>query len=74
MRVLTARPAAFTRLLGDHGPESVLDGLAQARCARTGDFAGVHLFCFGGFLRTCQWLQAIADGRFILDDAAGFRV
>jgi methylenetetrahydrofolate reductase (NADPH) len=74
MRVLTARPAAFTKLLGDHGPESVLRGLAQARCEKSSDFAGVHLFCFGGFIRTCQWLQAIAEGRFILDDADGFRV
>jgi methylenetetrahydrofolate reductase (NADPH) len=74
MRVLTARPQALTRLLGDHGPESVLSGLAQTRCEGSSDFAGVHLFCFGGFVRTCQWLQAIADGRFMLDDAAGFRV
>src|ERR1700722_4997267 len=74
MRVLTARPAAFTRVLGDHGPESVLSALAQARCDGTGDFAGVHLFCFGGFVRTCRWLQAIADGRFMLDDTDGFRV
>jgi methylenetetrahydrofolate reductase (NADPH) len=74
MRVLTARPAAFTKLLGDHGPESVLRGLAEARCAESSDFAGVHLFSFGGFVRTCQWLQAMADGRFILDDADGFRV
>jgi len=74
MRVLTARPQAFTKLLGDHGPESVLRGLAEARCEKTSDFAGVHLFCFGGFVRTCRWLQAIADGRFILDDAEGFRV
>jgi methylenetetrahydrofolate reductase (NADPH) len=74
MRVLTSRPAAFTKLLGDHGPESVLNALAQARCEATSDFAGVHLFCFGGFVRTCRWLQAIADGRFVLDDADGFRV
>lgn len=74
MRVLTARPVAFTKLLGDHGPESVLSELAQAQCEETSDFAGVHLFCFGGFVRTCRWLQAIADGRFTLDDAEGFRV
>ena len=74
MRVLTARPGNFTKLLGDHGPESVLTGLAGALCQNSSDFAGVHLFCFGGFLRTCQWLQAIADGRFVLDDADGFRV
>ncbi len=74
MRVLTARPAAFTRLLGDHGPESVLRGLAQARCDNSSDFSGVHLFCFGGFVKTCQWLQAIAEGRFTLDDGEGFKV
>jgi methylenetetrahydrofolate reductase (NADPH) len=74
MRVLTTRPATFGKLLGDHGPESVLRGLAEARCDKSSDFAGVHLFCFGGFVRTCRWLQAIADGRFVLDDAAGFRV
>ncbi len=74
MRVLTARPAAFTKLLGDHGPESVLRGLAQARCDNTSDFSGVHLFCFGGFLKTCRWLQAIAEGRFLLDDGEGFKV
>jgi methylenetetrahydrofolate reductase (NADPH) len=74
MRVLTARPKSFTKLPGDHGPESVLSGLAEARCDNSSDFAGVHLFCFGGFVRTCEWLQAIAEGRFILDDADGFRV
>jgi methylenetetrahydrofolate reductase (NADPH) len=74
MRVLTARPAAFTKLLGDHGPESVLRGLAQARCDNSSEFSGIHLFCFGGFVKTCQWLQAIADGRFMLDDGDGFKV
>jgi methylenetetrahydrofolate reductase (NADPH) len=74
MRVLTARPAAFTKLLGDHGPESVLRGLAQARCDNSSDFSGIHLFCFGGFVKTCQWLQAIADGRFTLGDGDGFKV
>jgi methylenetetrahydrofolate reductase (NADPH) len=74
MRVLTARPAAFTKLLGDHGPESVLRGLAQARCDNSSDFSGIHLFSFGGFVKTCQWLQAIAEGRFALDDGEGFKV
>ena len=74
MRVLTARPAAFTKLLGDHGPESVLRGLAHARCHNAGDFSGIHLFGFGGFVKTCRWLQAIAEGRFMLDDGEGFKV
>jgi methylenetetrahydrofolate reductase (NADPH) len=74
MRVLTARPSAFTKLLSDHGPESVLRGLAEARCDGSSDFTGVHLFCFGGFIRTCRWLQSVADGRFVLDDTEGFKV
>ena len=74
IRVLSSRRATFARLLGDHGPESVLRTLAQARVARASDFGGIHLLCFGGYLRTCQWLQAIAQGRFELDDNDGFRV
>jgi len=74
MRVLTARPSAFTKLLSDHGPESVIRGLAEARSDGSSDFEGMHLFCFGGFVRTCRWLQSIADSRFVLDDAGGFQV
>jgi methylenetetrahydrofolate reductase (NADPH) len=74
IRVLSSRPAAFTKLLGDHGPESVLRTLAQARLTGASDFGGIHLFCFGGYLRTCQWLQAIAHGRFEFDDNDGFKV
>ena len=74
VRALTSRPAVFTRLLGDHGPESVLRALAAARIAGQSDFGGIHLFCFGGYLRTCKWLQALAAGRFELDDNDGFKV
>jgi len=74
IRALTARPAAFTKLLGDHGPESVLRALAAARVSGQSDFDGIHLFCFGGYLRTCQWLRAIAAGRFELDDNDSFKV
>jgi len=74
VRVLSARPQAFTRLLADHGPESVLRGLAEARCGGSSDFDGVHLFCFGGFLKSCRWLHAVAEGRFLPDDAGGFKV
>jgi methylenetetrahydrofolate reductase (NADPH) len=74
VRALSARPASFARLLADHGPEGVLRRLAQAQLNGSSDFAGIHLFCFGGYLRTCQWLQAIAQGRFELDDSHGFKV
>jgi methylenetetrahydrofolate reductase (NADPH) len=57
IRALGARPTSLVKLIGDHGPENVLHDLANARLAQPGLFDGVHLFCFGGFLRTCEWLQ-----------------
>jgi methylenetetrahydrofolate reductase (NADPH) len=72
IRALGARPTSLVKLMGDHGPEKVLRGLADARVAGSADFNGVHLFCFGGYLRTCQWLHRVANGRFTLDDSGGF--
>jgi methylenetetrahydrofolate reductase (NADPH) len=57
MRALGARPTSLLKLIGDHGPEQVMHDLATARLAQPGLFDGVHLFCFGGFLRTCEWLR-----------------
>jgi methylenetetrahydrofolate reductase (NADPH) len=74
IRALGARPTALVKLLGDYGPEAVMRELAEARGARTADFSGVHLFCFGGFLRTCQWLHRVANCRFALDDRGAFKV
>jgi methylenetetrahydrofolate reductase (NADPH) len=64
IRALGARPAAFTKILAEHGPESVLTDLAQARADHTTDLSGIHLFGFGGFRRTCEWVQAVSEGRF----------
>lgn len=68
IRALGARPTSLMKLIGDHGPENVMRDLAAARLAQPGLFDGVHLFCFGGFLRTCEWLKRVADGQFKLDD------
>jgi hypothetical protein len=62
------------RLIGDHGPEHVVRGLAEARSRGTADFSGIHLFCFGGFLRTCEWLHRVADGDFRLNSHEAFDV
>jgi hypothetical protein len=64
---LGARPSSLLKLAADHGPELVLRELAQA-CRNRTDFDGIHLFCFGGFLRTCEWLHAAAEGRFVQND------
>lgn len=73
IRALGARPTAFARLLGEHGPEGVIRELAAARAAGTADFSGLHFFCFGGFLRTCEWLSRAASGDLELTDG-GFDV
>lgn len=72
IRALGARPSAFTKLLGEHGPQTVLRDLAGARSTGAADFDGIHLFCFGGFLRTCEWLYRVAEGRFSLNNSGGF--
>ena len=74
IRALGARPTSLMKLVGDRGPETVVRGLAEAKAAGTSDFTGIHLFCFGGFLKTCQWLHAVAQGNFTFDDRGGFEV
>ena len=71
MRALGTRPSSFMKLIGDHGPEALLRALAQARASGESDFSGIHLFCFGGYLRTCEWLHSVASGHFELS-ADGF--
>ena len=61
IRALGAKPTSLMKLIGDHGPENVMHDLAIARLAQPGLFDGVHLFCFGGFLRTCEWLHRVSS-------------
>lgn len=72
IRALGARPTSLMKLVGEHGPEQVLRALAAKHTSRPGLFDGVHLFCFGGFLRTCAWLKRVGDGEFKLDQQGGF--
>jgi methylenetetrahydrofolate reductase (NADPH) len=57
IRALGARPTSLVKLIGEHGPEHVMRDLASARVTQPALFDGVHFFCFGGFLRTCEWLH-----------------
>ncbi|HEY0940996.1 MAG TPA: methylenetetrahydrofolate reductase [Steroidobacter sp.] len=74
IRALGARPTSLVKLIGDHGPEPLLRDLATRRVAEPGLFDGVHLFCFGGFLRTVEWLHRVSQGQFRLDEQGGFKV
>ena len=74
IRALGARPTSLLKLIGDHGPEHVVRGLAHARGTGESDFNGIHLFCFGGYLRTCEWLHRVANGEIRLNGNSGFDV
>jgi len=72
IRALGARPTSLLKLASDHGPEGVMRDLAAEHHSTDACFDGLHFFCFGGFLRTCRWLHAVADQRFVLDEIGGF--
>jgi methylenetetrahydrofolate reductase (NADPH) len=72
IRALGARPSSLVKIIGDHGPQAVMRSLAESLVADATDIAGLHFFCFGGYLRTCEWLQQVAESRFTLDDNRGF--
>lgn len=74
IRALGARPSSMMKLITDYGPEEVLSQLAQSFVQSAPDFDGLHLFCFGGFLRSCEWLQQLAAGRFTLDAQANLQI
>ena len=63
IRALAARPNAIMKLLGEHGPEDVMHDLAVAHDRDATLFNGLHFFCFGGYLRTCEWLNRLAAGQ-----------
>jgi len=72
LRALGERASGFGRLMSEDGPEQLVRELANAE-GRVA-LASIHLFSFGGLLRTCRWLCAVREGRFALDDGGSFRV
>jgi methylenetetrahydrofolate reductase (NADPH) len=72
IRALGARPTSLLKLIGDHGPEKLMRTLAGV--SRPDVYDGLHLFTFGGFLRTCEWLKRVGAGEFTLDPHGGFSV
>ena len=60
IRALTARPSSLTKLVTAHGPEDVMRDLASALDEQPALFDGLHFFCFGGYLQTCEWLKGVS--------------
>jgi methylenetetrahydrofolate reductase (NADPH) len=72
MRALTSGKASLVgKLLGDSGPEEVMQTLSLSHGSHASRFQSVHLFAFGGFLKTCKWVSAVQAGRFTLNDKDG---
>jgi len=74
IKALGNRPGAFAKLLGEQGPEQLFAQLAADAVVQPHLFQGIHLFCFGGYLRTCRWLHSVASGRFHMDAAGELTV
>lgn len=71
IRALGAKPSSVLKLLGDYGPEPMIRAMVDG--VRHETFNGLHLYCFGGFLRACRWLNAMAQGRITMTQG-GFSV
>ena len=72
MRALSQRGGALTKLLGERGPEKIVREIASAMVRGTLEIDSLHFYTFGGLLRTCRWVKAVSEGKFELDDDAGF--
>ncbi len=71
IRALTSGKASLIAgLLKDSGPEEVVTKLAAANASGS-NFESVHLFAFGGFLKTTKWVSAVQNGRFELNPKDG---
>jgi methylenetetrahydrofolate reductase (NADPH) len=74
VRLLRSRGDSIIRLITEAGPESVIRDLARGAAAGEARFAGVHLFTFGGLLRSARWLRAVRAGNFhFVPGQPGFR-
>jgi methylenetetrahydrofolate reductase (NADPH) len=72
IRALGSHGSTLKNLLGEHGPDQMLRQLADANINQLRVTDGVHLFCFGGFLRTAKWLSLVGTRNFSLNDHGGF--
>ena len=60
MRALGAQAASLGRLLAQQGPDAVVGHIAVE--AAELNVTGLHVFPFGGFARSAQWIDNVASG------------
>jgi methylenetetrahydrofolate reductase (NADPH) len=61
IRALGSQAISLTRLIGQHGPEAVVRRIAPV--ATELNVTGLHLFPFGGFAQSAQWIGEASAGR-----------
>jgi len=61
IRALSSRSGAMLKLFSDRSPDLLLEELTRASHHEPGLFNGIHLYSFGGFLRTAAWLRQAAE-------------
>jgi hypothetical protein len=49
-------------LMAEQTPENIVVELSRSIQAGESAIDGLHVFCFGGYLRTCSWLRGVASG------------
>jgi methylenetetrahydrofolate reductase (NADPH) len=74
LRALGTAPTSLAGLVGERGPESIVRAIARASGEADIEPVGIHLYSFGGLVRSCAWIDAVANRRFVLDGDSGFRV
>lgn len=76
MRVVTRQAANIAKLLTVQAPDELICALAAHRAGdQSGRLAGMHVYAFGGFAKSCAWFNTLAAGQFALNrDGSGFQL
>ncbi len=61
MKALGSQPVSLNRMLARHGPDDLVRAIAPQADALGA--AGLHLFAFGNFADSAQWIREAAAGR-----------
>jgi len=62
IRALKSQATSLTRLVGQQGPDAVVDRIAASAAGL--NVAGLHLFPFGGFAQSAKWMDNAAGRQF----------
>jgi methylenetetrahydrofolate reductase (NADPH) len=75
-KMMVTRTGATANLLRQHAPDELITHIAQHRAANPSSrLERAHFFCFGGVLKTAEWVNAVVAGRFELKSRGnGFEV